>query len=46
MHFDVVLAEKQLGEVEGGEYIPDPSSLSPTHTLVATVTPDPGINNS
>lgn len=45
-HFDAVLAEKQLGGVERGEDNPNPSSPSPTHTLFATLTPDPGIKDS
>lgn len=44
-HFNDVLAEKQIGGVEEGKDISNSSSLSPTHALFDTLTPDPGINN-
>lgn len=44
-HFNVVLAEKQLGGTEEGKDISNSSSLSPTHASFDTLTPDPDINN-
>lgn len=44
-HFNILLAEKQLGGAEEGKDISQSSSLSPTYALFDTLTPDPGINN-